>query len=75
VVLAQRSLQTALDISRGQQATLLQSRAGISLASHFAQRGRREEARAALADSGVNTLADRASPEIAAADRLVAELG
>lgn len=74
-VLAERSLQTALRIARAQEATLLQSRAGISLARHFAERGRREEAKTALAESGVSALADRASPEIAAADRLSAELG
>jgi class 3 adenylate cyclase/ABC-type lipoprotein export system ATPase subunit len=72
---AERSLQTALRIAREQEATLLQSRAGISLARHYAERGRREEARAALAESGVRALADRASPEIFAAERLSAELG
>ena len=50
--LAEHSLQGALRIARGQEATLLQSRAGISLARHFAERGRREEARTALAESG-----------------------
>ena len=73
--LAERSLQAALRIARGQEATLLQSRAGIALARHFAERGRREEARTALAESGVSALADRAAPEIVAADRLSAELG
>ena len=75
VALAERSLQTALQISRWQEATLLQSRAGIALASHLAERGRREEARTALAESRVNSLADRAAPEIATAERLSAELG
>jgi hypothetical protein len=73
--LAERSLQTALQIARWQEATLLQSRAGIALASHFAERGRCEEARTALAESGVTSLADRAAPEIVAADRLSAMLG
>ena len=50
--LAERSLQGALRIARGQEATLLQSRAGISLARHFAERGRREEAKTALAEFG-----------------------
>jgi hypothetical protein len=68
--LAERSLQVALRIARGQEATLLQSRAAIALARHFAERGRREEARTALAESGVSALADRAAPEIVAADRL-----
>jgi hypothetical protein len=72
---AERSLQTALRIARGQEATLLQSSAAIALARHFAERGRREEARTALADSGVNALADRAAPEIVAADKLSAVLG
>jgi len=72
--LAERSLQTALRIASGQEATLLQSRAGISLAGHFAGRGRREEAKTALAGSGVSALADRAAPEIVAAEKLSAEL-
>ena len=50
--LAERHLQTAFRIARGQEATLLQSRAGIALATHFAERGRREEARTALAEFG-----------------------
>jgi len=62
--LAERSLQAALRIARGQEATLLQSRAAIALARHFAERGRREEARTALAESGVSALGDRAAPEI-----------
>ena len=73
--LAERSLQAALRIARGQEATLLQSRAGIALARHFAERGRREEARTALAESGVSALADRTAPEIVAAERLSAALG
>jgi hypothetical protein len=73
--LAERSLQAALRIARGQEATLLQSRAGIALARHLAERGRREEAMTALAQSGVRTLPDRAAPEIVAADRLFAEVG
>jgi class 3 adenylate cyclase len=73
--LAERHLQAALRIARGQEATLLQSRAGIALAPHFAERGRREEARTALADSGVSALADRSAPEIVAADKLSAVLG
>ena len=39
------------------------------------ERGRREEARTALADSGVSALADRAAPEIVAANKLSAVLG
>ena len=74
VALAERSLQTALQIAHWQEATLLQSRAGIALASHLAERGRREEARTALAESRVTSLADRAAPEIATAERLSAEL-
>jgi len=73
--LAEHSLREALRIARGQEATLLQSRAGIALASHFAERGRREEAKRALAECGVTSLADRAAPEIVAADRLSAALG
>jgi len=73
--LAERFLLGALQIARGQEATLLQSRAGISLARHFAERGRRQEAKTALAESGVSALTDRAAPEIVAADRLSAELG
>src|SRR5262249_24414511 len=73
--LAERHLQAALRIARGQEATLLQSRAGIALATHFAERGRREEARMALADSGVSALADRSAPETVAADKLSAVLG
>jgi class 3 adenylate cyclase len=72
---AEHSLKTALRIASAQEATLLQSRAGISLARHFAERGRRAEAKSALAQSGVSALADRASPEIVAVDRLSAELG
>jgi hypothetical protein len=72
--LAELHLQAALRIARGQEATLLQSRAGIALATHFAERGRREEARTALAESGVSVLADRTAPEIVAADRLSAAL-
>ena len=72
--LAERYFQEALEIARGQEATLLQSRAGIALARHFAERGRREEAKTALARSGVSALADRAAPEIVAANRLSAEL-
>ena len=52
--LAEHSLQGALRIARGQEATLLQSRAGISLARYFAERGRREEAKTALTESGVS---------------------
>ena len=73
--LAECSLRGALRIARGQEATVLQSRAGIALARHFAERGRREEARTALAESGVSALADRAAPEIVAAEGLSAELG
>ena len=72
---AERSLQTALRIARGQEATLLQSRAALSLARLLAERGRREEARHALAETGVASLADREAPEIAAAEELGAELG
>jgi class 3 adenylate cyclase/ABC-type lipoprotein export system ATPase subunit len=75
VALAEHSLQEALRIARGQEATLLQSRAGIALARHFAEHGRREEARTALAESGVSALADRATPEIVAADQLSTALG
>jgi hypothetical protein len=74
MALAESSLQTALQIARWQEATLLQSRAGVALASHFAEHGRREEARTALAQSGVSSLADRAAPEIVAAERLSAGL-
>ena len=56
MALAEHSLREALRIARGQEATLLQSRAGIALAGHFAERGRREEARTALAESGVASL-------------------
>jgi len=73
--LAEHSLREALRIACGQEAMLLQSRAGIALASHFAERGRREEARMALAECGASALADRASPEIVAANRLSAALG
>jgi class 3 adenylate cyclase/ABC-type transport system involved in cytochrome c biogenesis ATPase subunit len=72
---AEHSLQEALRIARGQEATLLQSRAGIALAKYFAERGRREEARTALTKSGVRGLADRAAPEVVAADELSAALG
>jgi predicted ATPase len=72
---AERSLQTALHIARGQEATLLQSRAALSLARLLAERGRREEARHTLAETGVASLADREAPEIAAAEKLGAELG
>ena len=75
MALAERSLQTAMQIARWQEATLLQSRAGIALASHFSERGRCEEARTVLAESGVSSLADRAAPEIVAAERLSAGLG
>jgi len=74
MALAERLLQEALHIALGQEATLLQSRAGLALATHFAERGRREEARIALAESGVSVLADRTAPEIVAADRLSAVL-
>jgi class 3 adenylate cyclase len=74
MALAERLLQEALHIARGQEATLLQSRAGLALATHFAEHGRREEARIALAESGVSVLADRTAPEIVAADRLSAAL-
>jgi class 3 adenylate cyclase/ABC-type transport system involved in cytochrome c biogenesis ATPase subunit len=73
--LAEHSLQEALRIARGQQATLLQSRAAIALAKHFAESGRRQEARAALAESAVSSLSDRTTPEIVAVSRLSAELG
>jgi class 3 adenylate cyclase len=66
-VLAERSLQAALRIARGQEATLLQARAGIALARYFADSGRREEARVAIAESGVSALVDTAAPEIVAA--------
>ena len=75
MALAEHCLQEALRIARGQEARLLQSRAGIALASHFAERGRRQEARMALAECGVSALADRTAPEIVAADRLSAGLG
>jgi hypothetical protein len=74
VAVAEHSLQTALKVARWQAATLLQSRAGVALAKHFAERGRREEARTAIAESGVTSLVDRSTPEIAAAERLSAEL-
>ena len=74
MALAERLLQEALHIARGQEATLLQSRAGLALATHFAEHGRREEAMIALAESGVSVLADRTAPEIVAADRLSAAL-
>ena len=73
--LAEDCLQAALRIAQGQEATLLQSRAGIALAKYFAERGRREEARTALTKSGVRGLADRAAPEVVAADELSAALG
>jgi hypothetical protein len=73
--LAEDCLQAALRIAQGQEATLLQSRAGIALAKYFAERGRREEARTALTKSGVSGLADRAAPEVVAADELSAALG
>jgi class 3 adenylate cyclase len=73
--LAERSLQAALRIARGQEATLLQARAGIALARHFAESGRREEARIALAESGVSALADSAAPEIVAAAEVSAVIG
>jgi hypothetical protein len=73
--LAEHSLQGALRIARGQEATLLQSKAGISLARYFAERGRCAEAKTALAESGVSALVDRTTPEIVTADRLSAELG
>jgi hypothetical protein len=75
MALAEHSLQEALRIARGQEAMLLQSRADVAPARHFAEHGRHEEARIALAESGVSALADRAAPEIVAADRLSAELG
>ena len=65
----------ALRIARGQEATLLQARAGIALARHFAESGRREEAQMALVESGVSALTDRTVPEIVAADSLSAALG
>jgi len=73
--LAERSLQTASRIARAQEATLLQARAGISLARYFAERGRREEAHSALAKADVDALPDRETLEIAASERLRAELG
>jgi class 3 adenylate cyclase/ABC-type transport system involved in cytochrome c biogenesis ATPase subunit len=75
MTLAEHSLQEALRIARRQEATLLQSRAGIALAKHFAERGRSEEGRMALAESGVSALSDRTAPEIIDADRLSAALG
>jgi hypothetical protein len=72
--LAERCLHEALQIAHGQEATLLQARAGVALARHFAERGRREEARAALAESGVSALSDKTAPEIVAADELSAAL-
>ena len=65
----------ALRIARGQEATLLQARAGIALARHFAESGRREEAQMALVEFGVSALTDRTVPEIVAADSLSAALG
>ena len=73
--LAERSLQAALRIARGQEATLLQARASIALAWHFAESGRREEARMVLAESGVSALADGAAPEFVAAAEVSAMLG
>ena len=72
---AEHCLQEAVRIASWQEATLLQSRAGIALASHFARRGRREEARTALAECGVGALADRTAPEIVAAAEVSAALG
>jgi hypothetical protein len=72
--LAERCLATALRIATAQGAGLLQARAGVSLARWLAGQRRREEARRALAESGVSRLPDREAPEIAAADRLGAEL-
>jgi hypothetical protein len=73
--LAEHSLQAALQIAREQEATLLQARAGIALARYFVESGRREEARVALAESGVSALADRAAPEIVAAAEVSAVIG
>ena len=72
---AEHSLQEALRVARGQEATVLQSRAGIALARYFAEHGRREQARTALSASGVSALADRAAPEVVAADKLSVALG
>jgi hypothetical protein len=72
--LAERCLHEASQIAHRQEATLLRARASIALARHFADRGRREEARVALAESGVSGLSDRTAPEIVAADGLSAAL-
>lgn len=71
---AERSLGTALRIARAQEATLLQSRAGIALARFLAEQRRPEEAKHALAKSGVTGIADQQVPEVADAARLRAEL-
>jgi class 3 adenylate cyclase/ABC-type transport system involved in cytochrome c biogenesis ATPase subunit len=68
--LAERSLQAAFRIASEQEATLLQAKAGIALARHLAESGRRDEAKTALAESGVSAVADRAAPEIIAAAEL-----
>jgi class 3 adenylate cyclase/ABC-type transport system involved in cytochrome c biogenesis ATPase subunit len=75
MALVEHSFQVALQIARGQEATLLQARAGIALSRYLAEHGRREEARTALAEAGVSALADKTAPEIVAADDLSAALG
>lgn len=72
---AERCLQTALRIARAQGATLLQSRAGIALAGLLAGHGRRDEARSALAQAGLESLPERDVPELLDAGRLAAALG
>jgi len=72
--LAERSLQVAFRIASGQEAALLQAKAGIALARHLAESGRRDEAGTALAESGVSAVADSAAPEIIAAAELSAAL-
>ncbi len=72
---AERSLQTALRIASEQKAGLLRARAGNSLARLLGEKGRRDEAKFVLGQADASSLADRELPEVAVAERLLAELG
>jgi class 3 adenylate cyclase/ABC-type lipoprotein export system ATPase subunit len=68
-------LGTALRIATGQGAPVFQLRAGIALARLLAEAGRRDEAKIAIDQARVESLAEWNGPEIAVAAQLRSALG
>jgi tetratricopeptide (TPR) repeat protein len=72
---AEDCLRLALDVARAQQARLFELRAAVALGRHWCERGRTDEARELLSSAHAWFEHHRAAtPEIAAARELLAEL-